>query len=319
MLPLIIGGAATAGLGLLGNALGGGFNKPKEQQAVLPDDENYKWYGPSSADMRKQGDQAMAREAPKLDWGQANRDYEASYQARAQQQENVNDYRDVISGKAPSVAQEQLRAGLDQTLRNSAAQAASARGSAQGLAARSALFAGAEAGQRTSQDAAILRANEVAAARQGLTGALGQMRGQDFTARAGSQSQQQIIGQNELDQRRMNDARAAMYWQSEMAKAQAQLNAGMAKDQARMGGLAAANQANAAAQAAYQQRMSQMWGGLTNAGAGMAAQGFGAWSSQPSGGQPSGGQPSGGSAPPPEDPYKNYSRGDSYSGGLGMF
>lgn len=276
MLPLIIGGAIAAGGGLLGNALTGGFSKPKEVQAVLPDDQAYKWGGPNSATMRERGDQALTREAPKLDWSQANRDYEASYDARRQQQENVQDFRDVLSGKAPSLAQEQLKAGLDRALQNNAAQAAGARGSAQGLAARAAAFAGAEAGQKTAQDAAMLRAQEVAAARTGLTGALGQMRGQDFTARAGSQQQQQIIGSNELDQRRLNDARSAMFWQSEMQKSQAELNAAMSKDAARMGGINAANQANAAAQAAYQQRMGQMWGSLVNAGGGLMGQGIGA-------------------------------------------
>ena len=276
MLPLIIGGAIAAGGGLLGNALTGGFSKPKEVQAVLPDDQAYKWGGPNSATMRERGDQALTREALKLDWSQANRDYEASYDARRQQQENVQDFRDVLSGKAPSLAQEQLKAGLDRALQNNAAQAAGARGSAQAMAARAAAFAGAEAGQKTAQDAAMLRAQEVAQARTGLTSALGQMRGQDFTARAGSQQQQQIIGSNELDQRRLNDARSAMFWQSEMQKSQAELNAAMSKDAARMGGINAANQANAAAQAAYQQRMAQMWGSLTNAGGGLMSQGIAA-------------------------------------------
>jgi hypothetical protein len=94
----------------------------------------------------------------------------------------AGDYRAVINGTAPSVAQSQMRTGLE-TINASQLSGASGVGGDNAFAARRAALQNiAHAGLRANQDASLLRAKEVADARAGI--------GQAFSA-SGNLSQNQ--------------------------------------------------------------------------------------------------------------------------------
>ena len=129
----------------------------------------------------------------------------ASWGARSQQADDRNlmlglnqRYDDVLSGKAPSVAELQMQQGLDHANQSAMGLAASTRGGG-----ANALMAMRQAGMQQQanslgnvRDAAMLRAKEQEMARAGQGGLLGQMsnasgqmRGQDFQAAQGYQAQ----------------------------------------------------------------------------------------------------------------------------------
>lgn len=89
-----------------------------------------------------------------------------------------------VAGTAPSPAELQMRAGLDRQLAGINAAAASGSGASNpGLALRQALFAGQNAGSAFNQDAAILRAQEQAAAEGRLASLLGMNQGAALNSR----------------------------------------------------------------------------------------------------------------------------------------
>ena len=110
---------------------------------------------------------------------------EAEYKQREQQdyqrQVQLAQYlQRVISGQAPSAAQGQLAMGMDQAQRASQSQAAGATGTNAGLARYGSIMAGGQLMADTNQDAAQLRAQEVAQAVNNtgqLTNSMGQRSG----------------------------------------------------------------------------------------------------------------------------------------------
>ena len=164
-------------------------------------------------------------------------------------------------GQGPSVAQEQLRQGTNQTLANSMGILASSRNSPGGLA--QALQANASAGQQSAAQSAALRAQEQQSGQQGLASELGTIGNQDINmattnANATNQARQfnaqdqaalanllqnqyqynTGIGQHELDQRNQyvaqgmgadisNGQNQANYWRNNGTQAAGNLvNAG---------------------------------------------------------------------------------------------
>ena len=131
--------------------------------------------------------------------------------ARRQQMQDLGLLRSAATGEQPSVAEQQLKAGAEQAIAAQAAAAASARGGAgaQTAAQRQAAFQAANTLAQTNQQAAILRADEMARARGELV-AGGQ------AIRAGDLDQQNI---------QINAAQAAL--QPELAQAQLAQQAGL--------------------------------------------------------------------------------------------
>jgi hypothetical protein len=191
------------------------------------------------AQYKTEQDAYQGRGSPSANYSQAQDDYTRSLQSREQQSALGDSYWDAIRGTGPSVAQQQLLQGRDMTISNANAMAASARGGVnQAAARRQAMGIGGDAMQQAAQQAAMVRAQEVADARSGLSGLLGTQRGQDLGQRGQSQQQAQYDVDAELRQRQANDAMTQAY-----------LGAETGTNQAVLGGL---NQAEATQSAAAQ-------------------------------------------------------------------
>lgn len=104
--------------------------------------------------------------------------YEQQQRARQQQLGAYDLLYGAATGKAPSVAEQQLRQGQRQAMQDSMALAASSRSNPQ-AAARAAIGANARAQAEASAQASMLRAQEQAAARNALMGAASQIRASD--------------------------------------------------------------------------------------------------------------------------------------------
>lgn len=198
-----------------------------EYSAYSPNGRGFEYggrWGGADATVGAAYDQArMAdqRQAYQMDPAQQN-------QARGYQNLAAGSYINTLNGRNPSVAQMQLQQGLGQSNANAGAMAASARGGGANLAAaqRNAMKMQATQNSGYNQQAAMLRAQEIAQAQQGLSSVGGQMRGQDI----GWQTGQASIEQN---QRALNDARNANYWNSAQQVNRDQLGANMAQEQLR--------------------------------------------------------------------------------------
>jgi hypothetical protein len=116
---------------------------------------------------------------------QAKEDFFGGYQeqwgaGRTGQEEALGMMRSAALGQAPSVAQNQLQAGFNQAAAQQAALAGGARGSAALANAQANAAANvANLQQGTNQQAAMLRAQEMAEARGAFGGMAGQLRGYD--------------------------------------------------------------------------------------------------------------------------------------------
>lgn len=295
------GGPVGAGLGMaaggaIGGLVGGLFDEEGEPipgayvDPSLYGTPEYDAYLKSIAARQAGYD---SRAAPTMDWTMANQDRQYALEARGIQGEAAQGYRDVLAGKGPSLAQEQLKSGLATAQAQAAQQAASVRGGGGNalLAAQNAQRTGAGMALATGGQAAQLRAQEVAAARQGLLQAGTQMRGQDLDMRGQSQGQTQMIAQNELAQRGLNDAQVRSLEQGRLAAMAGKQSAASqyASDvlSAQQGNSGSAFQQQ---QAAQQQRnrnedyQRQMMGGVMQQGGQLAAMGM----EKPQGGSNSG-------------------------------
>lgn len=124
-------------------------------------------------------------------YGGAQLDPMTGLPARNAQQSLLDEYGAAARGEGPSYAQETLRQGQDQNLQNALRIAAQGRG-APGMARYAAGQQAGDLGLQGARQAAMLRAQEIEAARQGLGQVAGQMRGQDFEqANANAQLRQQ--------------------------------------------------------------------------------------------------------------------------------
>jgi hypothetical protein len=122
-------------------------------------------------------------------------------EVRGQQQGLSGRFEDVLAGRGPSVAQQQMVQGQEAALQNAAALAASqsARGAGFGGLARGAAQQAALSSQDVAQKAAMLRAQEQQAAMGQYGQFLGQTRGQDLQAEQMQMQEQQQM--NEMKQR----------------------------------------------------------------------------------------------------------------------
>lgn len=228
---------AQAGQDIMGKASGSNeqdfwthYVQPEqrgENAAYNPNSLGFQYggrFGRADATVGAAYDQArMAdqRQAYQMDPTQQN-------QARGYQGIAAGSYIDTLRGRNPSVAQQQLAAGMGQAAGAAGGMAASARGGGANLASaqRNALRTQGDISSQYNNQAAQLRAQEIAQAQAGLANVGGQMRGQD----QGWQNNQANLEQN---QRQMNDARNARYWQSAQDVNRDQLGANMAQEQLR--------------------------------------------------------------------------------------
>lgn len=177
---------------------------------------------------------------------------EEQEQFRARQLGLVQGLEDTIAGKAPSVAEIQLRDAADRNIAQQYAMAASARGQNIGLAQRGAAQNAAGIGAQLGRDASLLRAQEIAQARGLLGGVLAQGRDSDInlaTNQAGLEQQATLANANAQNTRAINQAQLGTQvslgnagMTNEQARAAATLqtnvnvaNAGMTNEQARAG------------------------------------------------------------------------------------
>jgi hypothetical protein len=138
-------------------------------------------------------------------------------EVRGQQQGLGQRFEDVLAGRGPSVAEQQMRMGQEEALKGAAALGAtqSARGAGYGGIARGLMQQGAQASQDVAQKAAMLRAQEQQAAMGQYGQFLGQTRGQDLQA-------EQMSMQDEQAKNQMKQQLLAMGMNIEQAEAQAQ-------------------------------------------------------------------------------------------------
>lgn len=164
---------------------------------------------PREAQLEAERQQQMAalrnRQAPTAT--AATIDTGAQAQTRGFQTGALDLMRQAATGQAPSVAELLLGRGTQQVQRQQLALAQGARGLGGAAALRAAQERGAMAGQEAAGQAAVLRAQEMAGAREQLAGAATGARAQDL-ALAGQQAdlQQQAALQNAAIEQRTREA-----------------------------------------------------------------------------------------------------------------
>jgi hypothetical protein len=115
--------------------------------------------------------------------------------ARAAQAQQIGVLRAAQQGKAPSVAQLQMKQAQDQAVADQYALAAGARGGNMALAARTASGNVGDIQSQIARDTSMLRAQEMAQARGETTAAITDMRGGDVTAAGAAGQIAGIYGQ----------------------------------------------------------------------------------------------------------------------------
>ena len=279
----LIGGPLGAGVGMsLGGALGGALEGAfSDEDPVKPVQVDPALYGTPGYDQYLAGVDARQagygnRAAPQLDWSQANADRQLALEARNYQDQAAQSYLDVLSGKAPSLAQQQLQQGLTTANAQAMQQAASVRGGpgnlllanqgAQRTAAANSLAANAAASQ--------LRARELDLARGGLLASGSQMRGQDLEMRGQSQNQVKMGADVELAQTGLNDAMVRQLEQARMAALQGQQAGRSDYADAVYGAQTGVQNINAQIQRDNAQRDRDMTAGIMNTGGQIASMGM---------------------------------------------
>lgn len=159
------------------------------------------------------GQHMGSRDIYDVDYTTADQDYARQQEARAKQMALGQQYQDVIDGKAPSVAEMQMRAGQDATAQQALNMAASARGGGGMLAAQQAQQANALGQQRVGMEAGMLRAQETAQARDAYGNLLNNVRGGDMSAMGARAGMAQAQTENYREQERQRDAMAMGYRQ----------------------------------------------------------------------------------------------------------
>ena len=207
-------------------------------------------------EQRKAAEDAQNRNAPGMDWGQANNDYQSQIGARTQQEALASNYQNVLTGNAPSVAMQQQQMGLQAAQNSAASLANSTRGGELNrmLAQRQAVDVQAQQQQVAVNSAILLRAQEQAQAREGMGNVLGQIRGQDQSSRGQSQEQTEAVAKNDLAQRGLNDAMTESAWGN-----QAQTAGNLFSGQVGMRGQDMGQQAAQAQMRAQQQARGDQW------------------------------------------------------------
>lgn len=246
MIPLLIaGGMAAAGavgaaaIAKSGNRDTGPSWKDANGQTIGPDGKPvaHGGYNPNAYNYSNNGMSAGQRQGMYDDLGNSAQKREAAQANYAQaqgvlsqgggdQSEALGLQRDAALGGAPSVAQKQLQAGQDAAMRSQESMRASARGaSGVALADYGAAANIAMGQQQANQASGILRAQEMAQARDAMAATAMQARGQNLQQGATMGGWEQYNVGAQMQQREMNDRRqAAMLGASEgVASQQAQM------------------------------------------------------------------------------------------------
>ncbi len=218
---------------------------------------------------------AQGRNTPMATAAQAaGPDLVAANAAAAQQSALGNLLMQRASGTGgPSVAELQMRRGLDASIAAQRAQAASARGLSPGMAQRLAAQGIAQAQQQTNADAAMLRASEQLGAQNALGGVLSQQRGQDLGAaqmglqagqfNAGLQQQTNLANQSaEFQNRGQMDQALQNYLAMGMSREEAQQKAFADMEALKAQQQISANQLNQATAEANAEREQKAKGGF---------------------------------------------------------
>lgn len=177
--------------------------------------------------------------------------------------------RNVEAGRGPSVAREQLYAGMQQNREAMASQAASTRGGAgnQLFASRQAMQTSAANAQATNQQAAVLRAQEIAAARQQQADIYGSIRKGSMDLSGLEMQRQAFDQQNDMARRNQAFNREQFYEDKRYGVDQAQQQGAMALQ----GSNLATDQANAGLYNDAQKRRAEFTGSMVQTAAGAAA------------------------------------------------
>lgn len=178
---------------------------------------------------------------------------------------------EAVDGRGPSVAEEQMRAGVGAAARNALNVAATSRGGNYAGSAVAAQDANAVSAAEANNAAAQLRAGEQTQARQELANLYASQRSGDVAVAGASQGAQRL----ELEQAGLNDADYNAMAQNELEYQRAALQGTIAYGQADLQSGLQAQNINAQLDEAARQRRAAFWGGLFNAGAGVASMGIG--------------------------------------------
>lgn len=188
------------------------YDRTLGQEEELRDQQNY---------LQNRQEWWQQRESPYVDYSDYVSDRIRGNQSRDAMEAWTKDIQNQLAqsraGNAPSVAQNQLQAGLDANMRQQQAMAAGARGGAASRAAadRQAAMAGAQMGMQTNQQAAQLRAQEQIANEQMynamLSDAYTQMRAQDLQAAGMSGDMAYRQAALEQQQTELNDQMTRAY------------------------------------------------------------------------------------------------------------
>lgn len=308
----VFGGPVGAGVGMsLGGALGGfvegAFDDPSAPAAPYVDPAYYDTSGLDSisADAKARADAAAKREGFAADWSMSDQDRALALDARARQMGVADDLEAYLRGDRVSLAEQQRREGQIRAANEGTNLAASARGGAgaQILAQQGAQQQQTAAMLQGNREAAMLRAQEEAAARGQLAGLLGQARGQDLSMRGQSQGQAQFDVEAQYRNRDSNDAQQRFYdslrlqgQQSAAQVKQAQGAASLGSQQTVLGYQAAAEQQKA-------QSERDLTAGLVSGGMGVAQLGMQS-SSKPAS------APAPAPAPQQASPWQGYGSSD---------
>jgi hypothetical protein len=174
-------------------------------------------------------------------------DFAQSNQVRQSQIGLGKTFEDMIAGRGPSVAEQQMRMGQDAAIKAAAAQTglAASRGGGYGGLARGLAQTTAQTSQDVAGQAALLRAQEQQAAMQNYGGLLSGMRGQDLQGTQLGLQAEQLSAQ---DQQAKDSIRAQLMGLG-LSAAQAEVQAQMQLEQMKLQG---------------EQNKRGFWGGLAN-------------------------------------------------------
>ena len=201
---------------------------------------------------------------PTAQAGAAQIDPALQAQIRQSQMGLVSGLEGAIAGKEPSAAEIMLRNATDRNVANQYALAQAATGMNTGLAQRTAMINAADASQQAIMQQALLRAQEIAAARGQLGGVLDSARGADIglaTNQAGLQQQANLANTGALNTSTLTQAQLsqqAAIQQAQLQQGASQFNAGQSND-------AATANATLAQQAALANQQASMQAGTQNA------------------------------------------------------
>lgn len=233
-----IGGAMT-------DIMGGGNDYHQDTHDFSQGD--YTYGGKSAFDYETQGGQQQGRQGAQVGYGNADASRLMGMGSRGAEADATEMARQAAMGQAPSVAQNQLLMGRDQSIQNAMAMANSVRGGGANLAAAQmgAMRQGGETMGQVNQQSAMLRANEMAQARGQYGAMAAQQRAHDLQLQGLDAQQAQVQAQLEQQQKAQNDQYSLGLYGLGQHAADSSLNASMGRNRDQAGNEISAGQINA--------------------------------------------------------------------------